>query len=173
MNVYKPKCEELEYRMNLLCNPDTMSYNKGYKLGIPEYDNDTGCIDFPKEKWEKWYADWVLNEPMRFYSYLSVNNEFVGEIALRYVESEDAHMINIIIDSRYRGMGYGREGLLLLMKIAFQDFGLDKIIDDIPITREPSKRLFEKLGFRYEIEDELIKFSMTKDEYESLKPSLI
>lgn len=168
MKLYQPKFEELEYRMRLLSDADTMSYNAGFNLGIPEYDKDTGCISFSKEKWKTWYECWVGNEPNRLYSYIMVDNQFVGEVALRYVESEAAHMISIIIDSRFRGRGYGSEALRLLMKVAFQDYKLEKLIDDFPVTRISSKGLFEKLGFSYVIDNGLIKFSMTKDEFERL-----
>lgn len=32
-----------------------MSYNKGYDVSYYGYHYDTGCIDFPKEKWEETY----------------------------------------------------------------------------------------------------------------------
>lgn len=171
MKLYQPKFEELEYRKRLLSDADTMAYNAGFNLGIPEYNKDTGCIDFSKEKWKTWYECWIGNEPNRLYSYIMVDNQFVGEVALRNIESEEAHMISIIVDSRYRGRGYGKEALRLIMKVAFLDYKLGKLIDEFPVTRVSSKELFEKLGFNYVIDNGIIKFSMTKNEYVRLYKS--
>jgi hypothetical protein len=54
------------------------------------------------------------------------------------------------------------------MKVAFEDYEIEKLIDDFPISRTQSKRLFETLGFKNVIEEDSIIFSMTKDEYEKL-----
>ncbi len=168
MQLYKPKLEELNYRMNLMSDPQTMSYNKDLDLDFEGYHKDTGCIDFPRDTWKTWYDYWMEAEPTRFYAYLKVKDQLVGEVALRYVEAQGAHMINIIIDSRHRGKGYGKEGLQLLLKVAFKDLNLEKVIDDFPITRTTSINLFQSLGFHSQIKDNLITFSLTKSQYHAL-----
>jgi RimJ/RimL family protein N-acetyltransferase len=168
MILHKPEFEELTYRRDLLADPLTMSYNKGLNLGFSEYDNSTGCIVFPETTWKNWYNDWMNQEPLRYYAYLVVDNKFVGEVALRYVESESAHMINIVIDSRYRGKGYGKKGLLALFEVAFNDLNITKVIDEFPVSRLESKNLFTSLGFDQVIENDLLIFSITKEKYKSL-----
>ena len=37
--LHIPSFEELDYRQKILSQPDTMSYNSGYKLGIENYNN--------------------------------------------------------------------------------------------------------------------------------------
>ena len=45
LKLIKPEIGQLEYRQKLIADSDTMAYN--VKWG--------GTIDFPPEKWEKWY----------------------------------------------------------------------------------------------------------------------
>lgn len=52
--LHVPAYEELWYRQKIMQDPDTMSYNKGYDLNFHGYDEATGCIAFPKEKWADW-----------------------------------------------------------------------------------------------------------------------
>jgi diamine N-acetyltransferase len=47
--LHIPSLEELGYRQKILAQPITMSYNRGYKLELNNYNNETGCIDFRKE----------------------------------------------------------------------------------------------------------------------------
>ena len=61
--LHVPELGELDFRQKLLSDPESMSYNKGYGLKSPGYHNDTGCIDFPREDWDGWYARWVGAEP--------------------------------------------------------------------------------------------------------------
>ena len=49
IKLYIPKIEELWYRQRMMEDPKTMEYNKGYFLDSKNYNNDTGCILFPKE----------------------------------------------------------------------------------------------------------------------------
>ena len=37
--LHVPSFEELKYRQLILSQEDTMSYNKGYNLGIENYNN--------------------------------------------------------------------------------------------------------------------------------------
>ena len=68
--LHIPTCEELWYREKILQDADTMSYNRGYHLNVAGYDNETGCIAFPKEEWKNWYEYFIGQEPERFYAYI-------------------------------------------------------------------------------------------------------
>ena len=50
-----PKLEEYYYEQKLEEDPNTMSYNNGYNVSYEGYHYDTGCIDFPKDKWKSSY----------------------------------------------------------------------------------------------------------------------
>ena len=52
--LYTPKLEELWYREQMMIEPDTMGYNKGYEE-FEGYDKETGCIAFPLSRWNTWY----------------------------------------------------------------------------------------------------------------------
>lgn len=83
------------------------------------------------------------------------NNEFIGEIAYHFDEKKNKHIADIIVYSKYRGKGYGREGLHLLCQAA-QSHGLTALYDDIAIDN-PSVALFLSLGFVEEYRtDEII-----------------
>ena len=55
LSLYIPTLEDYWYEEKLESDPETMSYNKGYDVSYYGYHYDTGCIDFPKEKWEETY----------------------------------------------------------------------------------------------------------------------
>ena len=52
--LIEPKLEDLWFREECMSDPDTMNYNAGYDVSYEGYHYDTGCIDFPKSKWESW-----------------------------------------------------------------------------------------------------------------------
>lgn len=149
LELIVPEIEELGYRKKLLSDPDTMSYNRGLRLGFSEYDNETGCIDFPQSKWEKWYKKWINNEPSRYYAYIveKENQIPIGEVALRYDTEREIHIISIIIENKYRDKGCGKESLKLLLDKAFYDFGLEKVADHFPESRISATKLFRQCGF--------------------------
>ena len=63
----------------------------------------------------------------------------------RYDAACQAHMVNLLVEARYRGRGYGNEGLLLLMKAAKEN-GIARLCDDIAVDN-PSISLFLRVGF--------------------------
>lgn len=141
LKLIKPEIGQLEYRQKLIADSDTMAYNA--KWG--------GTIDFPPEKWEKWYER-CLNDAngKQFYRYVYSEKEncFVGEASYRYDEGYGEYIVNIIIEHKHRGKGYGREGLRLLMDAAKAN-GVEKLCDDIAADN-PSVALFKEMGFSEE-----------------------
>lgn len=154
-----PKFEELEYRRELLLDIDTMAYNVGY--GDTE---DTGCIEFNENKWLDWYSRWVNNVPERYYAYIIKVDENVpvGEVALRYDNEKKAYSINIIVEAKYRGSGFSEQGLRLLVDIAFEELGAEKVFDEFPRSRVSAEKLFNKVGFK-RISDDIVE--LTKRDY--------
>ena len=109
IEVYMPKYEDLWFRKMFLRDENTMSYNDAWG----------GTIDFPEDKWTDWYDYWVKNPGTeRFYRYLqnSETSEFIGEIAYHFDGSK--YIADVIVFSKYRGNGYGKEGLRLLCEAA-------------------------------------------------------
>ena len=75
--------------------------------------------------------------------------EFVGEAAFRYDSEYGMHVISIIVEANYRGKGFGRAGLRLLMEAAKEN-GIDTLAivnrRDSSIAREAGKVLYVKAG---------------------------
>lgn len=136
IHLYVPRYEDLWFRKQFLGDADTMSYNHAWG----------GTIDFPQDKWAAWYHRWVENpEGQRFYRYLqnSETKEFVGEISYHWNGS--AFIADVIVFSKYRGNGYGKEGLRLLCEAA-KHAGIKTLCDDIAIDN-PAVSMFLKMGF--------------------------
>lgn len=148
LKLHIPTFEELNYRESLLKDPSTMEYNSGYDLGMPNYDINTGCIDFNKDYHESWYSRWV-NVDKKFYAYLldETTNNFIGEVSFRFDDDLDGYMIGITIEAKHRGKGYSKEGLKLLCEKAFNDYNAKSLYDDIPSSRVGAINLFKKQGF--------------------------
>ena len=144
VDLYTPQYEDLWFREMLMSDEATMSYNLAYG----------GTIDFPESIWMDWYERWVQNtDGKRFYRYLrNGNQKFVGEIAYYY--DGERYITSVIICSRYRGKGYGREGLRLLCEEA-KKRGIEELYDDIAIDN-PAITLFLQMGFVEEYRTEEI-----------------
>lgn len=133
-----PSLDEMEFRQNLLADPQTMSYNARWG----------GTVDFPKERWQDWYRRWVSDATDgRFYAYLYSPQEkaFVGEAACHLDTDTNRWIADVIVHSRYRGRGYGRQGLQLLCEHC-RSTGIKTLYDSIAADN-PSVALFLKSGF--------------------------
>lgn len=135
-----PGFAELKYRKELLADPETMSYNNIYG----------GTIDFDESKWEAWYNKWIGNNNSNFFYAYIYSNDYdipVGEVAYRLDEETNCAMLNIIIDAKRRGNGYGNSALIELVKVAFKN-GYKELRDLVFKDSTSSHALFEKLGFK-------------------------
>lgn len=161
-----PNFKELDYRRKLLADSETMSYNKGHSE-FDGYDKETGCIDFNENSWNDWFCRWINNIPDRYYAYIIKVDENIpiGEVALRYVDEKKAYCVNIIVEAKYRGNGFGEQALKLLIDIAFNELGADKIFDDFPKSRVSAENMFKKVGFK-RISDDIVE--LTKEDYLNL-----
>lgn len=173
--LHVPLLKELDYRQYILSNPETMSYNKGYELGIENYNNATGCIYFEEKYWNEWYAKWINAGTNRYYAYFKdkVSGEFIGDISFRYEETKDAHCIGIVIEDKHRGKGYSTKGLILLAEKAFNDLGIDRLRNDIPLERIYAIKGHKKAGFKEcGIKDGQCILILSKEDYLASKDNL-
>lgn len=146
LKIYIPKLEDYWYEQKLQSDPDTMSYNAGWDVSYDGYHYDTGCIDFPKSKWEDTFNK--RKNENKFFAYLKDTNinEYVGYINYHYNENENKYYCGILIESKYRGKGYSKTGLKLLCDYA-KEHGVTELYDDFEIDRNGIK-IFEDLGFK-------------------------
>lgn len=169
LKLYIPQCQDLWYRQKLLNDPDTMSYNKGYNIDCEGYHKDTGCIDFPEERWQEWYSWWCINqEPKRFYAYitLSDNGVFIGEVNLHKNDTAPWHEMGIVLKAEYRGQGYSDEALKLLLDYAFVKLNVCAVHNEFETTRTAAVKTHLAAGFNeYKRENDNIELLITKEQY--------
>ena len=171
LELYVPTIEELDYRQRIMADPETMSYNKGYDLDFEGYHRDTGCIDFPGSEWRDWYEFFVGHEHERFYAYVRRKEDgaFVGEVNLHKGSDEDYDM-GILIEAKYRGLGYSREALSLLLRHAFDDLKAGAVHNDFEAEREAAMKVHLDCGFReVRRENGIVHLMVTSDDYEAIR----
>ena len=142
--LYEPKLEDYWYEEKLQSDPLTMSYNAGYNVSYFGYHYDTGCIDFPKDKWEESF-DRRSNDNC-YFAYIKDTDldGFVGYV--NYHLSDDKYECGIVIESKYRGMGYSKQALLLLCDVA-KNNGIKELYDTFEVGRDNTLDLFLSVGF--------------------------
>ena len=170
ISLHVPTLEELWYRQKLLSDADTMSYNKGYDLNFDGYDNETGCIDFPKEDWQGWYDYFIGREPERYYAYIVVDGEFIGEVNVHKNKEKNWYDMGIVIEAKHRGKGYAVPALKLLLEQAFDGLGEKAVHNDFEDTRDAAVKTHLAAGFKeYKRENGILELLITKEQYEKQK----
>ncbi len=141
-----PQIKEYSYEQKLESDPTTMSYNAGYDVTYFGYHYDTGCIDFPKERWQEVY-DRRINEN-RYFAYIKDCdiNEYVGYVNYQYDKDSDYYDCGIVIEAKYRNKGYSKDALKLLIKVAYNN-GIEYLYDSFEIDRENTLKTFLDVGF--------------------------
>lgn len=147
-----PLLKDLQYRQDLLSDPDTMGYNSGYELGLDNYNYETGCIDFDKSRWNDWYERKV-NCPRAYYSYVYSDEIPVGEVFC-----SESGEVSIIVESKHRSKGYAKQALDLLIPILFENFEYKTLSDNIPEYRKGAVALFKSYGFKVKDTDKTLRF---------------
>ena len=147
LELYVPKLEDFWFEELMESDPETMSYNAGYDVSYYGYHYDTGCIDFPRDRWIITYERRV-NEN-RYFAYLKDTSidEYVGYCNYHYVESEKRYECGIVIYSKFRGKGYAKAGLRLLCDEAKKN-GVKEMYDNFEIDRGNTLKVFESVGFK-------------------------
>ena len=172
-----PFKEELHYRQAWMKDPKTMLYNAGYDIDLKGYDKKTGIIIKTDEEMKQWYHNWIHKEPNRYFAYI-FDKELeipIGEIYYYYQENIGQYGMGILINSKYRGNGYGYSALLELEKIVFEKNNISVLSNRIPLDRVNAIKLFEKAGFirmgiikkekRFDQLVDVLQLVLTKEKY--------
>ena len=146
ISLYIPKIEDYWYEEKVQSDPLTMNYNAGYDVSYYGYHYDTGCIDFPKEKWEETYNKRISDN--KYFAYIKDNdlNEFVGYVNYHYNKNDKRYECGILIDSQHRGKEYSKDALKLLCDEAKAN-GIIELYDNFEIDRYNTLSVFEQVGF--------------------------
>ena len=147
ISLYIPKLEDYWYEEKIQSDPLSMSYNAGYDVSYYGYHYDTGCIDFPKDKWIDTYNK-RINEN-KYFAYIKDNdlNEFIGYVNYHYNKNDDRYECGILIESKYRKKGYSKKALELLCDEARKN-GIKELYDNFETDRENALELFKQVGFK-------------------------
>lgn len=166
LQLHIPTLNELAYREKIMSDPETMSYNKGYDLPFRGYHKDTGCIDFPKSEWQEWYDYFIGQEPERFYAYIlrREDSAFIGEVNLHKSDVHDYYEMGIVLEAGYRGRGYAKEALSLLLQHAFEVLGAKSVHNAYEDTRDAAVRTHLACGFKkYKHDNGILELLITKE----------
>lgn len=168
LRLHVPSIQELWYRRHIMGDPATMAYNRGYDLPFEGYDPQTGCLPFPDTEWADWYAYFIGQEPERYYAYIMRKSDgaFLGEVNLHKSAEHNWHEMGIVLEARYRGMGYSTEALSLLLKHAFNVMGADAVHNDFESSRLAALHAHLTAGFSVLQESNgVIELVLTREQY--------
>ena len=144
MKLVIPKLEEYDYEQYLESDPDTMSYNAGYDVTYSGYHYDTGCIDFPESKWIETYQKRI--DENKYFAYIKVDNKYVGYVNYQYNKTDNRYECGVLIEAKYRGLGYSKKALELLIKEAYKN-NIKYLYDTFEKDRGNTLDLFLSVGF--------------------------
>ncbi len=85
------------------------------------------------------------NHLARYYIML-LDDIIIGYFGMWIISSE-GHILNIAIDPKYRGKGYGNDLLIELIKIAKENL-VNKLTLEVRETNDPAKNLYKKYNFK-------------------------
>jgi RimJ/RimL family protein N-acetyltransferase len=110
---------------------------------------------FVSEDYEKrWVARAVEGSPtgLRLAVCLKSSGKYIGNVYLNGIDFFNRHCASSVLigDKTCWGAGYATEALLLLLRHAFFDLGLERIEARVLLTSRASCRLHEKCGFQTE-----------------------
>lgn len=145
--LYVPELEDYWFEELMESDPDTMEYNAGYDVSYYGYHYDTGCIDFPKDRWIITYEKRIKEN--RYFAYIKDTqlDEYVGYVNYQYIKDEDRYDCGVVVYSKFRGNGYAKAGLQLLCEQARKN-GIKELYDNFEIDRGHTLSLFESVGFK-------------------------
>lgn len=168
VKLIKPKISDLWFRELCMSDEETMSYNAGFDVNYYGYHFDTGCIDFPKDKWEEWHQE-TFSDRKKYYAYIldEKTGEFVGYVNFKK-QDDGKHSMGIVIHSKFRGRGYMRPAVKLLLEKA-KSKRIKKIYDSVPASRVNALKVFFDLGFEVVKEYDIKKFNKIEKCYDICK----
>ncbi|WP_296114665.1 GNAT family N-acetyltransferase [uncultured Anaerococcus sp.] len=101
--------------------------------------------------WQKWYKLYFSNPGEYFYAYIYDQNlkVFVGDVNFHPSKlNPNTRDIGIVIKDKFRGKGYGKAGLKLLIDKAFSFDIIKALYNNFEKERTPALKIHEKLGFK-------------------------
>ncbi len=92
---------------------------------------------------------------------LKTTNELVGDVVLEWVSRQHrTGEVGYIVHPDHQGHGYATEAVGVLLRVAFDELDLHRVVGRVESRNAPSARVLEKLGMRREahlVENEYVK----------------
>ncbi|USR79169.1 GNAT family N-acetyltransferase [Arcanobacterium pinnipediorum] len=147
LQLHIPSYAELSYRQQWMGDPEMMSYNAGWHISHPGYDNSTGCIDWPQSEWQQFLDVYCSDATRAGYFYLAhtPTHQFIGHAHYRIVDDEAHIGINVIPVMRNQGLA--SLGLRLLLDHIQVATSARVAVNEFESSRLAAVRLHHKLGF--------------------------
>ena len=164
LTLHIPSDKELSYRGYLISDEETMSYKNG-KV-------EKRCSTYHKTAVELYEFNQYWKTTDRLYAYIQSEKDlaFIGEVSLHKNEKNDWFEMGIIIEAKYRGMGYSVPALHLLLEHAFTKMNVKAVHNFFEDNRKAAINLHLKAGFiQTGHKDGMVDFLITKEQYKRLK----
>lgn len=132
-----PKRDEVPFVQALWADPETMQ-----AVG--------GTCHLPTERFDPWFAHMVEpgNPATCYCLILKLDDTPVGEVSFhRWNPWEQSAVLNVKVQARYRGHGYGADALMTFLSWFFGPAGGHKMMDDVALENQNGQRLLRSLGF--------------------------
>ena len=157
----RPTPEEMSIVRRIWADPETMR-----EVGGPVTLTDAQAED--------WYRHVVANAGKRHFYCLIFNNENepVGEVSYhRYDESMGTAEFNIKVIKQYRGQGYSRESMYLILRHYFLVHGGKVMLDPIARSNIHGQLVLLNFGFEHDpaVEEDFM-VQITKERFLELYP---
>ncbi len=152
--------EWMPFRQSLLNDPRTMAYNA-------RWTPPDGCIAFPEMEWDAWLEVQKSNFPECGCFYLiREDGTPVGEASWHGYGVG----MGIVIHADYRGKGYGREGLHLLVDEAFRHKEITELMNSFEESRHDALTIHKQEGFVVLRQEKgMVHLRLTRERYAALR----
>lgn len=102
------------------------------------------------------------------YTIADEDDEYLGTISLKEIDLTDRRAeYAISLRRKAQGRGIAAEATREILRVAFEEYGLEKVYLNVLSENERAIRLYERMGFAYE--GEFRKHLFLRGEYKSLK----
>jgi len=101
---------------------------------------------------EKWFEDYLKKSDEKIFAIDTEEGGHVGNIGLHSIDFKNrkATLGIVIGEKKYWNQGYGTDAIRALLKFAFRELNLNKVILDVLDNNKRAIRVYEKCGFTRE-----------------------
>lgn len=123
-----------------------MSYNAGWELPTPLYNNDTGCVEWPESQWGAFESRLRRPSEEHGYFYVSDGEEFIGHVHYELDPAQRASIGLNVIPSR-RGQGLSKSMLQLLLDEMWSKTAAVEAVNEFEDSRDAAAACHRAVGF--------------------------